>query len=220
MVLIELSNDEISYIKNLILKSDIRYSYRGGLMIDHKTNESVDPDGSRKPLTEAQIKIKEKTEEKQLKKSNGFSLEKAKNIGKILGISFDKFTPEIFLEGMNVELEHGKVDKETNVTDDNALITGKIALAHLNEDSRYYEKLRTIEKNIVVPDSTVRGIPNEKIIDTKSVPTYQNPTAVQNTHIAPINTVGTPLNESSVRKELLEKIIQKAQKCGYVWKGY
>ena len=58
----------------------------------------------------------------------------------ILGISFDKFTPEEFLTGLNIEREHGKINKKTNVTDDSIIITAKIALAHLNELPNYYNK--------------------------------------------------------------------------------
>lgn len=58
----------------------------------------------------------------------------------LLGVSFDKFTPEDFLEGINVELEHGMVNPKTNVTNDNLIVTAKIALAHLNEFPNYYNK--------------------------------------------------------------------------------
>lgn len=69
-----------------------------------------------------------------------FTLSEAIDIAKQLGIDFDKvaFTPEEYLEGINIELEHGTVDSDTNVTNDDKLITGKIALAHLNEISLYY----------------------------------------------------------------------------------
>lgn len=56
----------------------------------------------------------------------------------ILGVSFDKFTPEEFLIGMNIELEHGLVSSRTNVTNDDIVTTAKIALAHLNEFPNYY----------------------------------------------------------------------------------
>ena len=59
-------------------------------------------------------------------------------VGKKLGINFDKYTLEEFLDGINIELEHGKVDPLTNVTDDDLLLTAKIALAHLNEYPNYY----------------------------------------------------------------------------------
>lgn len=69
-----------------------------------------------------------------------FTLDEARVIAEKLGIDFDKagFTPEEYLEGMNIELEHGLVDPHTNVTDDDPLTTGKIALAHLNEVATYY----------------------------------------------------------------------------------
>ena len=56
-----------------------------------------------------------------------------------------KFTPEEFLEGMNIELEHGLVDPFTNVTNDDPLFTAKIALAHLNEVPFYYNEYIGLE---------------------------------------------------------------------------
>ena len=69
-----------------------------------------------------------------------FTLSEAVDVAKSLGVNFDKveFTPEEYLEGINIELEHGTVDPNTNVTNDDPLTTGKIALAHLNEISLYY----------------------------------------------------------------------------------
>ena len=71
-----------------------------------------------------------------------FTLTEANNISVKLGVDFSKvqFTPEEYLEGMNIELEHGLVDPETNVTSDDPLMTGKIALAHLNEVPLYYNE--------------------------------------------------------------------------------
>ncbi len=48
--------------------------------------------------------------------------------------------------GVNTELEHGKVSSQTNVSDDNPIITGKIALAHLNEFPDYYKRLKVLEQ--------------------------------------------------------------------------
>jgi len=75
-----------------------------------------------------------------------FSAEVAKGIGGELGIDWSKFDIEQFRKGMDVELEHGKVDPHTNVTDDDPLITGKIALAHLNEFPDYYDRLDEMEE--------------------------------------------------------------------------
>ena len=75
-----------------------------------------------------------------------FTASEAKGIGEELGIKWDKFDVEQFRQGMEVELEHGLRDKSTNVTGDDPLITGKIALAHLNEFPDYYTRLEKLEK--------------------------------------------------------------------------
>jgi len=75
-----------------------------------------------------------------------FTSEEAKKIGEILGIDWKKFDVEQFRMGMDVELEHGLRDPQTNVTDDDPLMTGKIALAHLNEFPDYYTRLEKLEK--------------------------------------------------------------------------
>ncbi len=75
-----------------------------------------------------------------------FTLDEAKEIGEKLGIKWDRFDVEQFRMGMDVELEHGRRDKETNVTDDNPLTTGKIALAHLKEFPDYYDRLDKLEE--------------------------------------------------------------------------
>ena len=75
-----------------------------------------------------------------------FTTEEAKKIGEMLGIDWTKFDVEQFRMGMDVELEHGLVDPHTNVTNDDPLITGKIALAHLNEFPDYYTRLEKMEK--------------------------------------------------------------------------
>ena len=75
-----------------------------------------------------------------------FTDEQATDIGNQLGIKWDKFNIEQFRRGMDVELEHGTVDPSTNVTDDDPLMTGKIALAHLNEFPDYYDRLDDMEE--------------------------------------------------------------------------
>ena len=69
-----------------------------------------------------------------------FTIEEVNKIAKKLGIDFSKFSQEDFLTGLNIELEHGKVDMATNVTDNDLEKTAKIALAHLNEFPNYYNK--------------------------------------------------------------------------------
>jgi hypothetical protein len=74
------------------------------------------------------------------------ALEEAKKIGEKLGIRWDKFDLDQFKRGMDVELEHGLRDPATNVTNDDLLTTGKIALAHLNEFPDYYDRLEQMEE--------------------------------------------------------------------------
>ena len=75
-----------------------------------------------------------------------FTAKEAKKIGEELGIDWSKFDVEQFRMGMDVELEHGLVDPQTNVTNDDSLMTGKIALAHLNEFPDYYTRLKEMEE--------------------------------------------------------------------------
>ena len=76
-----------------------------------------------------------------------FSAEEAKRVGEQIGIDWDTapFDIEQFRAGMEVELEHGTHDPATNVTDDDPTVTGKIALAHLNEFPDYYTRLEKLE---------------------------------------------------------------------------
>lgn len=75
-----------------------------------------------------------------------FTLKEAKSVGNQLGINWDKCNPEQFRIGLGVELEHGMADPATNVTNDDLIMTGKIALAHLNEFPDYYDRLKKMEK--------------------------------------------------------------------------
>jgi hypothetical protein len=74
-----------------------------------------------------------------------FSTEEAKEIGDVLGITWQHFDVEQFRMGMEVELEHGLHDPETNVTGNDPLLTGKIAWAHLKEFPDYYTRLKQME---------------------------------------------------------------------------
>ncbi len=75
-----------------------------------------------------------------------FTAEEAKRIGESLDIDWTKFDVEQYRMGLDVELEHGLVDPHTNVTNDDPTITGKIALAHLNEFPDYYTRLEKMEE--------------------------------------------------------------------------
>jgi len=77
----------------------------------------------------------------------GFSSDEARQIGEAIGIDWETahFNVEQFRRELEVELEHGLRDPTTNVTDDDPLVTGKIALAHLNEFADYYTRLDQME---------------------------------------------------------------------------
>ena len=76
-----------------------------------------------------------------------FTSEQAREVGEQIGIDWEKapFDVEQFRAGMDIELEHGTEDPATNVTDDDPIVTGKIALAHLNEFADYYTRLAKME---------------------------------------------------------------------------
>lgn len=76
------------------------------------------------------------------------TMDQATAVATQLRLDFEKesFKLDQFCKGMNVELEHGTRELFTNVTDDDHLITGKIALAHLREFPDYYERLEKLEK--------------------------------------------------------------------------
>ena len=76
-----------------------------------------------------------------------FTAKQAHAIGEAIGIEWNTspFDVEQFRMGLGVELEHGRHDVGTNVTDDDEHTTGKIALAHLNEFPDYYTRLAAME---------------------------------------------------------------------------
>jgi len=76
-----------------------------------------------------------------------FTAEEARSTGERIGIDWtsSSFDVEQFRMGMDVELEHGTQDPETNVTDDDIVATAKIARAHLNEFPDYYSRLSVME---------------------------------------------------------------------------
>ena len=73
------------------------------------------------------------------------SAEEAKEVGTTLGLDWTKVDLQQFRRGLEVELEHGARDPETDVTNDDLTLTGKIAWAHLKEFPDYYTRLDTLE---------------------------------------------------------------------------
>ena len=74
-----------------------------------------------------------------------FSIQEARDLGDRLGIDWSKYDIEQFQMGLSVELEHGLHDSQTNVTNDDELVTAKIAWAHLKEIPDYYSRLKKME---------------------------------------------------------------------------
>ena len=76
-----------------------------------------------------------------------FTPGQARAAGERIGIAWDTspFSLEQFRMGMDVELEHGTADPQTNVTGDDLIMTAKIARAHLNEFPDYYTRLAKME---------------------------------------------------------------------------
>ena len=80
-----------------------------------------------------------------------FTKKEAQKIGEQIGINFSECDLEEFRIGLGIELEHGTVSLDTNVTDDDEIVTGKIAWAHLKEISDYYTRLLKMEKESEKP---------------------------------------------------------------------
>ena len=72
--------------------------------------------------------------------------DESKRVGDAIGVYWELFDLEQFRSGMDVEYEHGAHDPQTNVTGDDPIITGKIALAHMKEFPDYYERLERMER--------------------------------------------------------------------------
>jgi hypothetical protein len=97
-----------------------------------------------RPSARVRVAIRDTT---GMNQQRGFSTAEAREIGERIGIEWEssRFDVEQFRMGLAVELEHGRHDSATNVTDDDELTTGKIAWAHLNEFPDYYTRLAQME---------------------------------------------------------------------------
>jgi hypothetical protein len=73
------------------------------------------------------------------------TIEEAKRVGDEIGVDWSRFDLEQFRHGMDVEFEHGSHDPQADVTHDDPIVTGKIALAHMKEFPDYYERLEQME---------------------------------------------------------------------------
>jgi Protein of unknown function (DUF5661) len=88
----------------------------------------------------------ERREEESALKEKRTTVEEAKRVGGEIGVDWDRFELEQFRIGMDVEYEHGSHDPQTDVTGDDPILTGKIALAHMKEFPDYYERLERMEE--------------------------------------------------------------------------
>ena len=73
------------------------------------------------------------------------AIEEARRVGDLIGVDWQMYDLEQFRRGMDVEFEHGLHDPQTDVTHDDPVLTGKIALAHMKEFPDYYERLKRME---------------------------------------------------------------------------
>ena len=72
--------------------------------------------------------------------------DEARRVGDEIGVDWSRFDLEQFRLGMDVEYEHGSHDPQTDVTGNDPIVTGKIALAHMKEFPDYYERLERMEE--------------------------------------------------------------------------
>jgi hypothetical protein len=77
-----------------------------------------------------------------------FTREEALAVATQLGLDFEALEYDLdqFRMGLDVELEHGLRSPKTDITGDDSIATGKIALAHLNEFPDYYTRLAVLER--------------------------------------------------------------------------
>jgi hypothetical protein len=73
------------------------------------------------------------------------TVEEARRVGDAIGVDWNSIDLEQFRAGMDVEFEHGSHAPPTDVTHDDPVTTGKIALAHMKEFPDYYERLERME---------------------------------------------------------------------------
>jgi hypothetical protein len=81
-----------------------------------------------------------------MSESRRTSTEEAQRVGDTIGVDWSRFDLEQFRSGMDVEYEHGSHDPQTDVTGDDPIVTGKIALAHMKEFPDYYVRLEQMER--------------------------------------------------------------------------
>ncbi len=71
--------------------------------------------------------------------------EEAAIILDVVNVESMPISSEDFLQGLQVELEHGTRYPDANVTNNHPILTGKIVMAHLKESLEYYHRLEVAE---------------------------------------------------------------------------
>lgn len=115
---------------------------------------SVDP-GDKDRYHDLYLTGKNAYEDGYLSETGDKGEKEARRIGDMIGVDWTKIDIKQFQQGLAVELEHGSVDPQTNVTNDDLVMTGKIALAHLKELPDYYTRLAKMEKKPTVNPHSV-----------------------------------------------------------------
>jgi hypothetical protein len=92
-------------------------------------------------MSDAKLTSKGVTQMVQLNEDRAIAV----TVGRRIGVDFNKIDVDQFSKGLSVELEHGARDPETNVTNNDLIMTGKIAWAHLKELPDYYTRLEKME---------------------------------------------------------------------------
>lgn len=75
-------------------------------------------------------------------------IEEAEKLAQALGADPGKVDIEEFRKGIAAELEHGWACPQTNITNNDLIKTGKIALVHLYEIPDYYTRLAKMEEEV------------------------------------------------------------------------
>jgi len=88
-----------------------------------------------------ELKISDWTKKKEAK----VSLNEAKKVLALVNAEKMKIDPKEFCAGLEVELEHGMMFKDANVTNNHPVLTGLIVLAHFKESLDYYRLLEVAE---------------------------------------------------------------------------
>ena len=71
--------------------------------------------------------------------------EEASTVLKLVNTTNMEISLDTFRQGLEVELEHGTIFEDANVTNNHPVLTGKIVLAHLKETMDYYKRIEVAE---------------------------------------------------------------------------